>query len=319
MINKEKYRTLCAIEKSIPLFSQDWWLDATAGDGSWDVVLVEENGSIVGAMPYFHQQRNGLKLISQPVLTQTSGPWIRPSKAKYAKALGYQKDVMEGLIKKLPAFDYFSQNWHYSYTNWLPFYWEGFKQTTRYTYVLPSLTSEEELWAGLEEKIRGDIRKASNRFGLRVRDDLALADFLRLNRMTFERQGMPLPYSESLVERLDAACAARGQRRILIAEDNQGQHHAGVYIVWDDNAAYYLMGGGHPKLRSSGATSLCMWEAIRHASKETKTFDFEGSMIESVERFFRAFGAIQTPYFNVKKTPSLLLRARQALSLVLRG
>jgi hypothetical protein len=79
------------------------------------------------------------------------------------------------------------------------------------------------------------------------------------------------------------------------------------------------MGGGHPELRSSGATSLCMWEAIRHAAKVTKSFNFEGSMIESVERFFRAFGAVQTPYFNISKTPSRLLRVKQALGLVLRG
>lgn len=319
MTNKPKYRQLCEEEKSIPLFSQTWWLDAAAGDENWGVVILEEKNLIIGALPYFLQKRNRMNLITQPALTQTLGPWIRPSKAKYAKALGYQKDVMEGLIEKLPAFGYFSQNWHYSNTNWLPFYWKGFKQTTRYTYVLPSLVSEEELWAGLEEKIRTEIRKASNRFELQVRDDLGVADFMRLNRMTFDRQGMALPYSESLVERLDAACAARGQRKILIAEDKQGQHHAGVYIVWDENAAYYLMGGGNPELRSSGATSLCMWEAIRHAAKVSKTFNFEGSMIESVERYFRAFGAIQTPYFNVSKTPSRLLRARQALSSVMRG
>jgi hypothetical protein len=319
MTETQKYRQLCAVEKSIPLFSQGWWLDAVCGEENWDVILVEEDGAIAGAMPYFSHMWYGLKFISHPSLTQTLGPWIRPSKAKYAKSLGYQKDVMEGLIEKLPSFAYFSQNWHYSNSNWLPFYWKGFKQTTRYTYILPSLANEDQLWAQMEEKIRTEIRKATNRFELRVRDDLGVADFLKLNRMTFDRQGMALPYSESLVVRLDAACAERGQRKILVAEDKLGQHHAGVYIVWDDNAAYYLMGGGHPELRSSGATSLCVWEAIRHAAKVTKSFDFEGSMIESIERFFRGFGAIQTSYFNISKTPSRLLRARHALSLVVRG
>ena len=37
-------------------------------------------------------------------------------------------------------------------------------------------------------------------------------------------------------------------------------------------------------------------------------FDFEGSMIEPVERSFRQFGAKQTPYFSVSKTPSRLLK-----------
>jgi hypothetical protein len=38
-----------------------------------------------------------------------------------------------------------------------------------------------------------------------------------------------------------------------------------------------------------------------------------------LKRFFRGFGATQTPYFSISKTPSRLLRARQALQSVIRG
>lgn len=57
------------------------------------------------------------------------------------------------------------------------------------------------------------------------------------------------------------------------------------------------MGGSDPDLRSSAAISLCMWAAIKFASTVTKILDFEGSIMEPVERFFRAFCAKQTPYF----------------------
>jgi hypothetical protein len=227
--------------------------------------------------------------------------------------LGQQKDLMEALIAQLPPFDRFTQNWHYSQTNWLPFYWKDFQQTIRYTYVLFALHDENALWAGVQENIRTDIRKAANRYALRVRDDLDIGAFLNLNRMIFTRQGKELPYPEKFVRRLDVACTDRYCRKIWIAEDDSGRHHAGVYVVWDENSAYYLMGGSDPELRNSGATSLCMWEAIRHAATVTKHFDFEGSMIEPVERFFRAFGAVQMPYFQITKTPSRLLRARQCL------
>jgi GNAT acetyltransferase-like protein len=317
--NKSQYRQLCATEPSIPIFSRDWWLDTVCEDVTWDVVLVEKGGNIVGTMPYCIRKRWGLRLLSQPLLTQTLGPWLRPSGAKYAKALAQQKDIMGALIRQLPPFDRFSQNWHYSMTNWLPFHWEGFKQTTLYTYVLSELDDEAKLWSGVQANIRTDIKKASNRYGLRVRDDLDVADFLILSRMTFSRQALEQPFSDSLVHRLDAACAARGCRRILIAEDAEGHQHAGVYIIWDENSAYYLLGGGDPEFRNSGATSLCIWEAIKHAATVTKRFDFEGSIIEPIERFFRAFGAIQTPYFQITKTPSRLLRARQAFSSLIKS
>ena len=83
--------------------------------------------------------------------------------------------------------------------------------------------------------------------------------------------------------------------------------------MWDENSAYYLMGGGDPDLRNSGAASLVLWEAIKHASTVTGKFDFEGSMNESIERFFRGFGGRQELAFNVSKTNSKLLHIRQCL------
>jgi hypothetical protein len=49
-----------------------------------------------------------------------------------------------------------------------------------------------------------------------------------------------------------------------------------------------------------------MWEAIQFASTVTSAFDFEGSMIKSVERFFRAFGAKPYPYLVISKINSPL-------------
>ncbi|RDI12696.1 GNAT family N-acetyltransferase [Comamonas sp. AG1104] len=304
----DKYRTLCTQEPSIPLFSQAWWLDATAGEGAWDVALVEKGGAIVAAMPYVPRKRYGFTLLGQPALTQTLGPWLRETDGKSSTKLAQHKDWLQALIDQLPHFSHFTQNWHWRMGNWLPFYWAGFQQTTRYTYILQELSDEQELWQGLQENIRREIKKASNRLQLRVRDDLTVDDFLVLNRMTFARQDMALPYTEAFVHKLDQACVARQARKIFIAEDEQGRRHAGVYVVWDGNSAYYLMGGGDPELRNSGATSLCMWEAIKFAATVTKRFDFEGSMIEPVEKFFRAFGAQQTPYFTVSKTPSFILK-----------
>ena len=89
-------------------------------------------------------------------------------------------------------------------------------------------------------------------------------------------------------------------------------------MVWDDYTAYYLIGGADPELRNSGASSLLLWEAIQFAAQVSRTFDFEGSMLKPVERFFRAFGAIQQPYMQVKKYNSLPLRMRRDLGAWLR-
>ncbi len=317
--NKFRYIAHCADELSIPLFSTSWWLDATAGEENWDVALVCSDKKIVASMPYMLKKRYGFSILTQPPLTQNLGPWLHNTEGKLAQQLGQQKQLMQTLIEQLPAFDYFSQNWVWMNTNWMPFYWNGFHQTTRYTYILHDLSDVKLLWDGLLANIRTDIKKASNRYGLKIRKNPTISDFLELNRKTFERQNLPPPYTDDFVRKLDTACVKNNARKIFIAEDEQGRPHAGVYIVWDQNNAYYLMGGGDPELRNSGATSLCIWEAIQFAATVTKRFDFEGSMIEPVEKFFRAFGGTQTPYFSVTKTPSRLLKTVMFLREIGRG
>lgn len=312
-IHKAKYRKLCSEEPTIPIFARDWWLDAVCGD-AWDVCLVEKAGRVIAAMPY-HYRTNclGMTVISQPQETQALGPWLRPSESKTAIRLGQEKKLMADLISQLPKFSHFHQTWHHTRTNWLPFFWHGFHQTTQYTYRIPDLSDLEKIWAGFRDNIRTDIRKAKAHYHLNVHTQFSIDDFLILNAKTFERQNKSSPCSKSFIKRLDDACANRGARAIFICVDSEGRHHAGTYIVWDGECAYYLMGGGDPGLRSSGATSLCLWAAIQFAASKSKSFDFEGSMIEPIERFFRAFGAIQTPYFSIQKTPSKIFQIAKTL------
>lgn len=309
---KTAYRELCEHTSNIPLFSQDWWLDAVAGE-DWDVALVEKGGQVVASLPYVYRKKRGFRTISMPPLTQSLGPWLRPSDAKIDRQLGQQKELMNALIDQLPQYDYFLQNWHHTIQNWLPFHWRGYSQTSRVTYQLPDLNDVDALWSGLSDNTRKQIRKARNKFGLTLEESENPEQFFELNEMVFARQGRRTPYSRELVKRIDDAASQRNSRRILIARDKSQRPHAGVYLVWDKNSAYYLMGGGDPALRNSGASSLCMWEAIQFSSGVSQRFDFEGSMIEPIERFVRSFGAQQVQYHQISRTPSRLLRLRAAL------
>jgi lipid II:glycine glycyltransferase (peptidoglycan interpeptide bridge formation enzyme) len=302
------------------IFQTNWWLEALA-PGQWGEVTFHKGDEIVARLPYVKKIKWGLTILTSPPLTQTLGPWLIPSHAKYAKQLSQEKELFGTLIERLPPFDLFRQNFSPAITNWLPFYWAEFQQNTRYTYRLENLIDHDQLWFGFQENIRREIRKAMKL--VEVCDDsaseLGLDQFLDINEKSFQRQGKSLPYSRDLVNRLDKACIKHDARRIFFARDAKGRIHSTVYIVWDNNTAYYLMGGRDPELHNSGATSLVMWEAIKFASSVSKQFDFEGSMIETIEKFFRAFGAKQVPYFHVTKASprmKVLLAGRDlALSL----
>ena len=278
------------------MFMQSWWLDAVSPN-AWGEVTVEKGGQVHAALPYVVRKRLGLTLLTMPQLTPHLGPWLRPFPGKYVNRLSEEKELLTALIEQLPPYDLFHQRFHPSIANWLPFYWKGFTQSTGYTYILENLSDESKLWAGMRENIRTDIRKAEK--VLHVRSDEDLPRFMQVNSLTFQRQSMRTPYSIDFLRRIDSACSSRDCRRMFFAEDGQGRVHAAAYIVWDSNSAYYLMGGGDPALRNSGAMSLALWEAIRFSATVAAKFDFEGSMIEGVERFCRSFGAVQTPYIAV--------------------
>ncbi|MGH3457719.1 GNAT family N-acetyltransferase [Aeromicrobium sp.] len=315
MDDQHIYRGACDDESiTPPIFLQPWWLDAACGPNAWDVSLAVKADGVHAALPYFQRRARGLRLLTQPALTPYLGPWILETGAERNAEYSRQNELMSALIDGLPRRLNYVQKWSPTITNWLPFYWRGFEQTTRYTYMLDDLSDEERLWRGLTGSTRREIRKAESRHQMTASADATLDELLSLNVMTFARQGLDQPYSTEYVERLDAACQKHDCRRIIIARDSQGRPHAGVYVVWDRDSAYYLMGAGDPDLRSSGAASLCMWEAIRSASTVSKSFNFEGSMIEPIERFFRGFGARQTPYFQVSRFSSKAIRTAAVLS-----
>jgi len=237
-----------------------------------------------------------------PRLTQTLGPWIRPSSdGKYSSVLSREMELMKELLGQLPPCASFCQNFHHSITNWLPFYWEGFEQTTRYTYVIEDLSNLEAVWDDLSSKhVRNPIRKAQ-KAGITVIEGRSFDEFYEVNSKTFSRQAMKNPISKELMRRVYEAALANNGGRLFTAVDEAGAVHAVAFLVWTKLSAYYIAGGADPELRGSGAQDLVLWEAIRFAASVAKAFDFEGSMIAGVESSVRRFGGRQHQYFRVWK------------------
>jgi hypothetical protein len=275
------------------LFEQPWWLDAVA-PGSWDAATVTRDGEIIGRLPYVRMRRWGLTILGQPPLTQFLGPWIKPGAGAPYERLEFEHEVVRDLAAGLPKHDIFVQECHHSMTNCFPFHCQGFSQSVRYTYIIDDLSDHDKIWAEFSPTARTNIRKAERQVIVRITDDIEV--LITLNSMSFHRQGLAVPYSADLIRRLDAACSTRGLRRIFCAEDVDGKPHAALFLVWDADTAYCLMSGNDPQLRHSGAVSLLRWEAIKFAGQVTRRFDFEGSMLQPVERFIRTFGGRQVQF-----------------------
>lgn len=301
MTNKEQYRVLCREEKSIPLFCQDWWLDAVCIE-QWDVLLVKDKDLIVGALPYHIRSKFGLKCIIQPQLTQHNGVWIqRQVGATECAQLSAEKKIFNELINQLEALklSFYQQCFHLSITNWLPFYWRGYQQTTRYTYVIPSIGNSDKVFSRFSSAKQRQIRKCESQLSISL--EMTPNEFYSHHKQSLKEKGEEISYSFELFLRIYKAALQKGAGQLFAIKDKEGNVHSCLFCTWNHVSAYALLYSISPKHASSGASTLVIWEAIKFLSGKTRSFDFEGSMIEGIENSYRQFGTVQKPYFKIEK------------------
>ncbi len=292
--NKSDYVHYCQTAEDVPIFFECWYLDSVC---AWEALVVKKGKATIGVMPYFLKRRMGMRYIIMPPFVKFLGPHLLPA----YRTAKYEHLIFELLLEHLPKIDGFKQNFSPLISNWLPFYWRGFQQTTFYTYRLNNLQNLTAIFDGFNRNIKRNIKKAEAQ--LTVLEDLPPKLFYTINQKSFDRQNMAMPYSLAQFLKHDAALSLYQARKIFYAVDEQQQIHAVAYLIWDKQSSYYHLSGDDPKLRSSGAGILLIWKAIQYTAHQLKlnTFDFEGSMIPAVERIRIQFGATQAPYFFIWK------------------
>jgi hypothetical protein len=290
----------------LPLFFYPWYLDAVCVGGRWEMAQVNRAGRTAAVWPYFVKEKWGQRYVTMPPLCRMMGPYLHPDD----RGTKHEPQILEALMDQLPLsmLQAFAQDCHHQLENWLPMYWRGFRQTTRYSYVLTNTGNIDDTFKDLAPDYRNNkLPKAQQRVVLESTDNLE--DFLAVHNGSYLRQGIKPPIESTLLRRLDEALQVRNRRRIVWALDrDDGVPHAAAYLAWDDVSAWLLLAGEHPERRRSGAGILVTWETIRFAFQDLglAEFNFAGSMIRSVERVRRQFGAVQHPYFRIEKEWSFI-------------
>lgn len=280
------------------LFQDPWWLNLVTG-GDWEEVRVLAGDAVAARLPFVRRRKFGLTILSQPSLTPYAGTCLRPLNGKTASQFSEQRRLMTELVGQLPRHDIFQQNLWPQVTNWQPLFWAGFSQSTYYTNWLTDLTDTDALWRAFVDNTRWEIKKAQKSVRVVISDDVdRLCDLVG---RTFAQQDMTQPYSRQFLSRVAEGALRRGNARLSFAEDEEGNCHAVNFLVFDNRSAHYLVGGSDNRHRKSGAASLLVWEALKFAATKSAIFDFEGSSVEAISRFFRGFNPVATPISRIHR------------------
>ncbi len=320
-MNKERYRQFCE-KNPIPIFSQPWWMDAICGAENWGVWLCQHGDETVAAMPCYMEDRNGLRYITKAPLTQNNG--ILFAHGANSTPLSRQK-AEEKIISEACEFiegldlDVYEQQYHHSFTNWSPFYWNGYDAMPRYTYVIEDTSDLDKVEAAFSRGHRKNIRKGAKNGTMR--HDLDPSTFYAEHEKIFAKQGLPCPFSRTLWERLYDAVRKHGAGEILYAQTAEGEIASLMFLVWDETAAYPLLGGSMPEHQNLETYSMLTWESIKIAHERGLAYDFEGSMIQRIAKSFREYGGVPKLYFRIRKVfnPEVVMLEAQQKAARLEG
>ncbi len=304
----EQYRAFCATAPSdFPVFMQPWYLDAVCHDGTWEAIVYAPKGRVLGVWPLFLKKKWGYRYVAMPLMGKLMGPYIVP---EAREDLGEQMRTLTAMAELLPGnLAAFEQDCNYTVDNWLPLYWKGFTQTTRYSYQISLAHAEDALWANVAPNYKRKIKKIHLIATLTT--ELPVTVLHQLCAMSFKRQNLEFPLGFDYFSGIYEAFCARGQGQAFYAVDrNDGTVHSAIFVVWDQGRAYLLWSGDNPDYRQSGAGIWLQWEAIRYTKNTLRLpfFDFEGSMLQPIEHSRRYLGGIQQPYFRLRKEWNVLWR-----------
>lgn len=300
---KEEFKNFCDRNQT-NLFGSSWWWENVVKE-NWDVLLYKRGEEVLACMPYHFKNKAGLKAIIPPMLTPYQNiSYALPSDGKVDKKISFVRKVQESLIEQMPKNSLFLRQFNYTEQYLLPFYWNDFELKVRYTYVLDTTITENDLFNNLKDSLRREIKKAKVVGSLSTTN--TIDTLYELKQQNLEKYNEPLSYSKEYLNRIAQLIKAKQASVQEVKIENTVI--ASLLVCWDHQQVYYTCGAVAPDYRNSGALSWLLWEAILMAKSLNLTFNFEGSMIKPIERYFASFGGTPTPFFEVKKVNSKLLK-----------
>lgn len=262
--------------------------------------IYDKGDNLIGGFSIYKEKKFGFTICCNCPFTPAMGPFLKVDAKNPVAIMDMWKKVlfsMADLIEQLRC-SVISICLNKNVVDTQPFIWRKFKVTPGYTYLLDLGKSIEDVRKGMSNERRKNINKAV-KDGLIVKqlDNFEIVNSLVLK--TFLRQGKKA--YEYYLGRILFEFANRDNSFAFAAFKND-KPIAASFCVYDKETAYYLLGGYDYERKHHGAGASAMWEAIKYAQElGLKYFDFEGSMVPQIERYFRGFGGQLTPYYRINK------------------
>lgn len=292
-------------EYCIGVFGSEKWL-SIYGDSLKLIGIYKDEHQLIGGFYYLDTKKFGFRFLKLPPYTPHCGLFFTTNNKNQASLNNTTKDIMNELcayflnqksaltILALPSLHIDLQ----------PFIWNNFKIIPNYTYQINLQQSIESIKSNFDPKNRNAINKALKQ-PISITENTLSKDALFVFFRDYLQTTNANIYETELKNIFHLFADSSNSFSV---EAYQNEKVLGlVFCIYDKQNCYYLLGAVNKGENTQGINNLLVQKSIEKAKElGCTTFDFEGSMIKGVEKFFRSFGGELTPYYTVNKANLLL-------------
>lgn len=313
MVNyKQTFLANTALHSTLPIFYQPSWLNVVCGN-NWQVVASHLiNGDVAAIFIFLVDVKYGIKLLRTPILTPYSGLYILPTLHTSSELQRYQDIHIQALLVQLPKCAYFEFCTFPTFQNFAAFTYLGYNNMARVTYWIDLTQTYEQLLKQVQPR---KMRYINNALDYRFCTALIYLDqFLPCHKNTFTSKGNKYPYMSSFLKSFITSAVTQGWGTFYTLIDAHQKAVAFLFVVHGAGVTTQLLSCYIPGASSNQCITIITWHAILKSFQQNNhTYDFEGSDMPKIAKFFGHFGGQQKTYYNFTKTPSTLWRLKQAL------
>lgn len=301
-INDNAYADLSA---QASVFNSPKWL-SIYGKGLKLLGLFNNDDKLFGAFYIYVEKKAGITRYRSAPYTPHCGLFFTNPSKNRSSINSFNKDVIEHIVdylnSKKPSL--LTLAFPTKFNDMQFFNWSGYKVVPNYTYQIDLNQSVEDITKEFDSKNRNVISRVEKE-GHSISDSCDKETLY--NFLNTALAGAGAKVYPQFLKTIICNYSNPDNSFVFVLKNKEGHISSAVMCIYDKHASYYLLAGNNRDHMINGANNLLVQKSIIKAKElGCKVFDFEGSMIKSVEKFFRSFGGQIVPYYTVNKGKFLI-------------
>lgn len=256
------------------IYAKSWYLDAVADN--WGVLVL---GNYKAVMPLPWKQKLFIKYIYPPVWTQQLGIFSKDKLQSQTIV-----DFIEAIPKEFKKITLLLNSGNYT---------DKIHLQIRNNYVLPLNLSYTSIREAYSTNRKRDLQKA-NKFSYEIVENTNIEDFYKF----YERNGNAFQKNE--IQKTKLKLLLHLQKGKLISIKQNSKIEASVLYFLDSYRITYLLPIATSNAKKNGFSTVLIDYLINKYANTNLIFDFEGSMVFTIAKFYRSFGSKRELYFMYK-------------------